>query len=153
MGYIDIPADSEDEPYPFVKQILEYTYPTLAQWTLVDIKEKSEESNNQTIYIYTYFELNEDEDGNVTVVDLSISTVIQHEETLFTIFEEAKPIRTFDKADNSYWDHNEAGTTAQDEGSSDPAPEENKATTSTGDNIAKEPAAAPATGNNDQAAN
>ena len=119
----------------------------------MDIKEKSEESNNQTIYIYTYFELNEDEDGNVTVVDLSISTVIQHEETLFTIFEEAKPIRTFDKADNSYWDHNEAGTTAQDEGSSDPAPEENKATTSTGDNIAKEPAAAPATGNNDQAAN
>lgn len=29
MGYIDIPVDSEDEPYPFVKQILEYTYPTL----------------------------------------------------------------------------------------------------------------------------
>ena len=89
----------------------------------MDIKEKSEESNNQTIFIYTFFELYEDEDGNVTVVDLSISTVIQHEETLFTIFEEAKPIRTFDKADNSYWDHNEAGETAQAEDNTAPAPE------------------------------
>ena len=77
-GYLDIPVDNLEEPYTFIKEIIEYTYVKLENWTLVDIRSKSEESTNQTIYIYTYFEIYQDEDGNSSISDMGVVTVIQH---------------------------------------------------------------------------
>ena len=78
QGFWDVPTNSSDDPYPFVKDILEYTYPDLENWTLVDIKEKLDEDNNQTVYLYTYFEIGEDENGTKIVLNLGIYIVINH---------------------------------------------------------------------------